>query len=131
LHRSTAALLPSEIYTSSRAVAAGERQAVGRRGEKAKGPAGSISGVTARGKLLGQILSGRSDANIGFESLRSLLRSLGFEERIRGDHHIFTAHGIAEILNLQPLSSGKAKPYQVKQVRNVIVRYKLVEEPDA
>jgi hypothetical protein len=87
--------------------------------------------VTARDKLLGQILSGRSDANIGFESLRSLLRSLGFEERIRGDHHIFSADGMAEILNLQPLSSGKAKPYQVKQVRNVIVRYKLVEEPDA
>ena len=50
---------------------------------------------------------------------------------IRGDHHIFGREGTAEILNLQPLASGKAKPYQVKQVRNVIVRYKLVEEPDA
>jgi hypothetical protein len=87
--------------------------------------------VTARGKLLEHILSGRSDANVSFESLRNLLVFLGFRERIRGDHHIFAREGIAEILNLQPLASGKAKPYQVKQVRNVIVRYKLVEESDA
>jgi len=87
--------------------------------------------VTARRKLLGQILSGRSDANLSFESLRTLLRTLGFTERIRGDHHIFGKQGIAEILNLQPLASGKAKPYQVKQVRSVALRYKLVEETDA
>jgi hypothetical protein len=87
--------------------------------------------VTARGKLLEQILSGRSDANVSFESLRNLLGSLGFNERIRGDHHIFGRQGIVEILNLQPLASGKAKPYQVKQVRNVIVRYKLGDESDA
>lgn len=87
--------------------------------------------MTARGKLLEQILSGRSDANVSFESLRSLLGSFGFNERIRGDHHIFAREGIAEILNLQPLASGKAKSYQIKQVRNVIVRYKLVEESDA
>jgi len=36
--------------------------------------------------------------------------------------------GVMEILNLQPLTSGKAKAYQVKQVRNVIVRYKLAGE---
>lgn len=87
--------------------------------------------MTARSKLIEQILSGRSDANVSFESLRNLLGSLGFNERIRGDHHIFGREGIAEILNLQPLGSGKAKPYQVKQVRSVIVRYRLVEEPDA
>ncbi len=87
--------------------------------------------MTTRGKLLELILSGRSDANVSFESLRNLLGSLGFAERIRGDHHIFGKQGIAEILNLQPLASGKAKPYQVKQVRNVILRYRLVEESDA
>jgi len=87
--------------------------------------------VTARGKLLEHILAGRSDANVSFESLRNLLGFLGFNERIRGDHHIFAREGITEILNLQPLASGKAKPYQVKQVRNLIVRYQLVEESDA
>jgi hypothetical protein len=59
-----------------------------------------------------------------------VLKRLGFEERIRGSHHIFTRDGIEEILNLQPRRS-RAKPYQVKQVRNVIVRYRLAEEQDA
>ncbi len=39
-------------------------------------------------------------------------------------HHIFSKHGIEEIVNLQPKGT-KAKPYQVKQVRKLIVRYKL------
>jgi hypothetical protein len=32
--------------------------------------------------------------------------------------------GVEEILNLQP-KDGKGKPYQVKQVRNVILKYRL------
>lgn len=75
-------------------------------------------------KLLQSILSGRSDANIPFNEMRQVLLSLGFAERIRGDHHIFTKDGIAEILNLQPIGS-LAKPYQVKQIRTILVRYKL------
>lgn len=75
-------------------------------------------------KLLEQVLRGTSDANIGFDELRGLLRSLGFEQRIRGSHHLFTKSGIAEKLNLQR-DDGKAKPYQVRQVRNIIVQYKL------
>ncbi len=79
-----------------------------------------------RKRVLQQILSGASDANVRFEDLRSLLAGLGFAERIRGDHHIFSKTGVAEILNLQPRGSV-AKPYQVKQLRAVIVRYKLAE----
>lgn len=75
-------------------------------------------------KLLARILSGRSDNNISFDSLCRLLVSLGFEQRIRGDHHIFTRDGIPEILNIQPRGS-QAKAYQVKQIRMVIVRNKL------
>ena len=75
-------------------------------------------------RLLTQILSGASDANIPFARLCQLLRNLGFEERTRGDHHVFTRQGVEEILNLQP-RGAKAKPYQVKQVRNVILMYKL------
>jgi len=73
-----------------------------------------------------QVLQGTSDANIRFEDLRTILRALGFAERIRGDHHIFSKPGVAEILNLQPRGS-LTKPYQVRQVRYVIVRYKLAE----
>jgi len=60
-----------------------------------------------------RILRGTSDANIPFNQLCHLLRRLGFDERIRGDHHIFTTMEVAEILNLQPKGS-KAKSYQVK-----------------
>jgi hypothetical protein len=52
-------------------------------------------------KLLEQILRGTSDANIPFVQLCGLLSNLGFDERIRGSHHIFTRQGIEEILNLQ------------------------------
>ena len=66
----------------------------------------------------------RQDKNISFSSLRTLMKALGFDERIRGDHHIFTMNGIEEILNLQP-NNSKAKSYQVKQVRNIILKYGL------
>jgi len=81
--------------------------------------------LTKHERLLAALIAGGSDNNIGFAALRSLLATLGFHERIRGDHHIFTREGVVEILNLQPLAGGKAKGYQVRQVRNVIVRYKL------
>lgn len=80
-------------------------------------------------KTLDRILRGASDANIRFDDLRGLLDRLGFSERIRGDHHIFTRDGVEEILNLQPRKAlGKA--YQVKQVRDVILLYGLAEELD-
>jgi hypothetical protein len=80
-------------------------------------------------KTLNRVLRGTSDANIGFDDLCTLLRHLGFEERVRGGHHIFSRDGVVEILNLQPRGS-QAKPYQVKQVRNVIVGNALVGERD-
>ena len=76
-------------------------------------------------KLLNKILRGTSDANIPFSKLCQLLRNFGFEERIRGDHHIFTMNNVEEILNIQPKGSN-SKPYQVKQIRNLILQYKLM-----
>ena len=75
--------------------------------------------------VLEKILSGVSDKNIRFTELRKLILSLGFYERIKGDHHIYSKEGIPEIINIQPLKDGKAKPYQVKQTRSIILRYKL------
>jgi len=80
-------------------------------------------------QLLDRILRGRSDANIPFADLCELLRRLGFDERIRGDHHIFTRAGVEEILNPQP-KGAKAKPYQVEQVRAAVVRYRLRGKDD-
>jgi virulence-associated protein VapD len=85
--------------------------------------------MARRQRVLQAVLQGNADANIAFSDLRNLLRNLGFEERIRGSHYIFTKEGVDEILNIQAKGS-KSKPYQVKQVRQVIVRYKLVGEID-
>ena len=76
-------------------------------------------------KILEKILRGTSDANINFEDLRQLLNNLGFDERIRGSHHIFTQTGVMERINLQREGS-KAKPYQVRQVRKILATYKLL-----
>jgi hypothetical protein len=78
-------------------------------------------------KLLEKILLGAADANIPFDGLCQLLQRLGFRIRVRGSHHIFYSESVEEILNLQPRGAS-AKPYQVKQVRNVILKYKLAEE---
>jgi hypothetical protein len=74
--------------------------------------------------LLARILQGTSDANIPFNDLRQLLRRLGFEERTRGSHHMFRKAGVEEKINLQR-DDSKAKVYQVRQVRGIILKYKL------
>ena len=84
----------------------------------------TFTGMRKQEKLYQYILMRRSDANVPFEALCALLMRLGFDDRIRGDHHIFTQTGVEEILNLQP-RNGKGKPYQVKQVRDVILKYNL------
>lgn len=75
-------------------------------------------------KLLDRILRGNSDANIAFQDLRQLLLSLGFEERISSSHHTFRKQGVEEKINIQR-DGNKAKAYQVRQVRNVILKYHL------
>jgi predicted RNA binding protein YcfA (HicA-like mRNA interferase family) len=55
------------------------------------------------------------------------LRRLGFAERISGSHHVFSRKGVEEIVIVQP--KGKlAKSYQVAQIRDIILKYRLVEE---
>jgi hypothetical protein len=80
--------------------------------------------MTKKDKELAKILSVDSDTNINFYKLCNVLHKLGFQERIRGDHYIFTKEGVEEIINIQPIGSV-AKPYQVKQVRQIILKYKL------
>lgn len=81
-------------------------------------------------KLLIAVLSGRRDSNIAFSDLQKLLELLGFSVRVKGDHFIYWQDGIEEILNIQP-DGNKAKPYQVKQVRNIILKYKLGGDENA
>jgi len=78
-------------------------------------------------KLLEKVISGRSDTNIHFDDLRKLLARLGFEERSRGSHHVFVRAGVEDIINLQR-ETHMAKPYQVRQVRAIIIKYGLVQK---
>ncbi|HBI71636.1 MAG TPA: toxin HicA [Lachnospiraceae bacterium] len=75
-------------------------------------------------KFFRSIMSGQNDKNISFNDFRKFILSLGFNERIKGDHFIYSKEGIEEILNIQP-NGNKAKPYQVKQVRNIVLKYKI------
>jgi len=82
--------------------------------------------VTRHAKVLRRVLSGAADQTIRFDEFCALLRRLGFGERQRGtSHRIFFREGVAEILNLQPRAGGGAKSYQVRQVRDVILKYGL------
>jgi hypothetical protein len=64
-------------------------------------------------KTLRRLLSGAADAAIRFDDLCRLLESLGFEERVRGSHHLFRKSGVEEKINLQR-ADAHAKPYQVQ-----------------
>lgn len=75
-------------------------------------------------KLLAALMSGTRDKNFQFADLQAILDRQGFQCRIKGDHFIYAKDGVEEIINLQP--AGKmAKPYQVKQVRQIILKYQL------
>ena len=75
-------------------------------------------------KLKQKILDGKSDANISFEDLRTLLLGLGFVERIKGSHHSYRKDGVIEKPNLQR-DGNKAKSYQVRQMRSILKKYRL------
>ena len=78
--------------------------------------------------VLEKVLSGLNDKNIKFNDLKKLILNLGFSERIKGSHYIYFKTGITEIINLQSLKDGKAKAYQIKQARNIILKYELHKE---
>jgi len=75
-------------------------------------------------KLIAQILVGKQDGSFRFTEIDNLLLAFEFSKRVKGDHHIYYRDDIAEIINLQPIKS-KAKAYQVKQIRSLIVKYGL------
>jgi len=75
-------------------------------------------------KLHQKILTEETGDNIEFRSLCNLLPGLGFDLLIKGSHHVFTRSDIAEIISLQP-KGGKAKVYQVRQVRGIFLQYRI------
>ena len=71
-------------------------------------------------RLRQRVMDGGSDAAISFDQLRGFLLYLGFNERTRGSHHIFQKDGVRDLVNLQR-DGHQAKPYQVRQVRRIIL----------
>lgn len=80
-------------------------------------------------KLFEKIIKGQSDNNIMFNELWILLTKLGFEVRIKRSHYIYYKEGAQEIINIQEIS-GHSKAYQVKQIREIIINYKLEIQED-
>jgi hypothetical protein len=62
--------------------------------------------MTRRDKSLNSLLRGNADSNIVFSELVAILKWLGFQERVRGSHHIFSREGVEDILNLQPRTAA-------------------------
>ena len=77
-------------------------------------------------KLAAKLLTGRSDKNFSFDDLCDIIERAGFQlRRGSGSHRVYYKDGVAEIINLQPRPGGEAKPYQVRQVRELLVKYKI------
>lgn len=77
-------------------------------------------------KLLQKLLSGSK--NIRFSEAVTCAKAFGFQlSRVTGDHHIYVHPEVPELLSLQDVG-GKAKPYQVKQLLQIIERYNLQME---
>jgi hypothetical protein len=75
-------------------------------------------------KLFDRLMSGNSDANFPFDDLAQLLHRLGYMARqAKGSHIVFYRRD--SFLNLQYGSDGKAKAYQVRQVRAELKRLNL------
>ena len=58
-------------------------------------------------EILEKVLSGLADRNIRFDDIKSLVADFGFACRIKGDHHIYSKEGVAEIINLSRLRTGR------------------------
>lgn len=78
--------------------------------------------MTKRDKLTEKILDGNSDGNITFEEITQFLLSRGYSvKRVRGSHYHFRKEG-SQPFNLQTSENGKAKRYQVKQIRDYFTK---------
>lgn len=77
--------------------------------------------MSTKKKLLKKIMSGEQDGNVTFDEALQLLRALGYNVRPgKGSHTIISYTGSDGIINLQPKKDGKAKGYQLDQLRTHI-----------
>lgn len=69
-------------------------------------------------------MEGRNDSNFAFDDLCTLLAKLGYTARKTKGSHIIFQRG-SSFLNLQPAAGGKAKSYQMRQVRQELQNLNL------
>ena len=76
-------------------------------------------------KIYKAIIEGKSDNNIKYTDFQNIIIGIGFKfMRHNGSHEIYRHNEIGERLNIQR-DGSKAKAYQVRQLRNIILKYKL------
>ena len=79
-----------------------------------------------KNKLLQKLLS--STRNVRFSEVVACAEAFRFRlDRVNGSHHIFVHREIPELLNLQNVK-GEAKPYQIKQLLQLIETHNLQME---
>jgi hypothetical protein len=76
-------------------------------------------------KTKASLLEATKDYGHRFVDVVHFLNAVGWKLRIKGDHHIFTRPGVPILLNLQPERDGKAKAYQIRQLRRALIQFKL------
>ena len=85
--------------------------------------------MSKKEKVLVKLLIGNADNNFDLDDLVQILTRFDFDERkTGGSHRIFTKENIEGILNLQKTKDGKAKSYQVKQVRDFLITNKIIDD---
>ena len=76
-------------------------------------------------KVYESVMSGKSDNNIKYTDFQNLIIDLGFVfKRQNGSHAMYYHYGIREFMNIQK-HGNKAKDYQVKQLRDIIIEHNL------
>lgn len=75
--------------------------------------------------IYNSVISGKSDYNINFSDFQTLLTGLGFKfKRQKGSHIMYYHEGVRAFMNIQK-DGAKAKGYEVRQLREIILKYGL------
>jgi len=81
--------------------------------------------MTKFDKLLSKVLRGTSDHNFSFTDLCQLLKGLNFQERIKGDHHIFVKTRITQVFRYLIYQDFN----KCAHLRSVVINQSVIEAP--
>jgi predicted RNA binding protein YcfA (HicA-like mRNA interferase family) len=84
-----------------------------------------LTGVPDPNETKGALLDTTRDDGHRFQDVVHFLQATGWVLRQKGSHHIFGRAGVPVLLNLQPEKDGKAKAYQIRQLRKALLQFNL------